>query len=141
MCYADEGQGQHTDNHDGETLSGSDSDSASEEEKGSESEARIAAIHALCAMKHADSATTARTGVAQEDESEANASTSSSDDDQDENDELTSPAVPPTCDAVRENTSHALSADQRKQLRSALKEQLEDLKVQQAAQSMDIMGL
>ena len=79
----------------------------------------------------------------QENESEANASTSGSDDndDADADDSLTSPAAPPTCDAVRENTSHALSADQRKQLRVALKEQLEDLKIQQAAQGMDIMGL
>ena len=81
----------------------------------------------------------------QENESEANASTSGSDDnddaDADADESLTSPAAPPTCDAVRENTSHALSADQRKQLRVALKEQLEDLKIQQAAQGMDIMGL
>ena len=56
MCYADEGQGEHTDNHGGENLSGSDSDSASEEEEGSESEAQIAAFHALCAMDNANNA-------------------------------------------------------------------------------------
>ncbi|DBA91530.1 TPA: hypothetical protein ACH3X1_003151 [Trebouxia sp. C0004] len=48
----------------------------------------------------------------------------------------------PVCDVLHVTADHkALSVQQRKQLRTALKEQLEDLKIEQAAQQMHILGL
>ena len=48
----------------------------------------------------------------------------------------------PVCDVLHVTTDHkALSVQQRKHLRTALKEQLEDLKIEQAAQQMHILGL
>ncbi len=48
----------------------------------------------------------------------------------------------PVCDVLHVTADHkALSVQQRKQLRTALKEQLADLKIEQAAQQMHILGL
>lgn len=48
----------------------------------------------------------------------------------------------PVCDVLHVTTDHkTLSVQQRMQLRSALKEQLEDLKIEQAAQQMHVLGL
>jgi hypothetical protein len=53
----------------------------------------------------------------------------------------THPGVP-VCDVLHVTADHkALSVQQRKQLRTALKEQLADLKIEQAAQQMHILGL
>ena len=48
----------------------------------------------------------------------------------------------PVCDVLRVSSDHhPLSVQQRKQLRDALKGQLEDLKVQEAAKQMNILGV
>lgn len=48
----------------------------------------------------------------------------------------------PACDILHVTADHkALSVEQRKQLRAALKDQLDDLKVEQAAQKLHILGL
>ena len=53
----------------------------------------------------------------------------------------THPGIP-VCDVLHVTADHkALSVQQRRQLRTALKEQLEDLKIEQAAQQMHILGL
>ncbi len=53
----------------------------------------------------------------------------------------THPGIP-VCDVLRVTADHkALSVQQRMQLRTALKEQLDDLKIDQAAQQMHVLGL
>ncbi len=53
----------------------------------------------------------------------------------------THPGIP-VCDVLHVTADHkALSVQQRMQLRTALKEQLEDLKIEQAAQQMHVLGL
>lgn len=53
----------------------------------------------------------------------------------------THPGIP-VCDVLHVTADHkSLSVQQRMQLRTALKEQLEDIKIEQAAQQMHILGL
>lgn len=48
----------------------------------------------------------------------------------------------PACDVLHVSSDHhTLSVQQRRQLRDALKHQLEDLKVQEAAKQMNILGI
>lgn len=65
---------------------------------------------------------------------------SSSDTDSDNSESPIRPVT--TCDTLQmERNDQVLSAQQRQQLRSRLADQLEELRVQQAAQSMDVLGL
>ena len=67
---------------------------------------------------------------------------SSSEASNDTEDETVEPPADQSCDELQVEPNHkALSVQQRQQLRIALKQQLEDLQVQQAAQGMHILGL
>ena len=57
-------------------------------------------------------------------------------------DNTAAPVQVPTCNILHVTADHkALSVGQRQQLRAALKDQLDDLKVEQAAEKMHVLGL
>lgn len=85
-----------------------------------------------------DDASSVASSAASEDVSEQ----SDSSDNEDANSNQAEVQAVDTCDTLHMTpNSSALSAQQRRQLRDQLAEQLDDLRVQQAAQSMNMIGI
>ena len=135
------------DQHDHSNETSSESASSLEEDSADE-----VILHVCCVLRHmildralglfANHAASKRGAAAllplQGEESAESSSVSASDTE----DNIPAASMPPICEALHTSPDHhALSVQQRQQLRAALKQQLEDLKIELAAKNMSLLGI